>query len=188
MLLAEKPAQPPLALPRYTFLCSGSSTERRVLAKAIADRDMGMLVESLSSPLRAATMQLFFDLATPNYDAHLERNPPPFDYVAGGMSDWFDLFNKALVDFAGPRALCQLSRARVAEAKSFAARFLWHDTTDFDAVWFAEKFGGSNCLFIWIEHRDVALRNINPAFNITVEGTVEEQIAQIEHLVEHLPT
>lgn len=181
-------SKPPLRLPRYTFLVGGTPIERRNLSEAIAQRDAGMLVESLRSPLVPATQMLFFENLSPGL--RIETNALPFRYTAGSIEDWYDQLADALCNFAGPNALAELLLLRMQEADAFAARFLILDTKDDSPLQFLfEKLDPAPCLSIGFSRIDEAsVRLLIPdSHYVTVNGSVEAQITQLESALKCLP-
>ena len=152
---------PPLSLPKFTFLCGPQSPAKNLLAAAISERDPGLMLCDFESPLRDATVSLFFGGDILGHDLTDENERRKFlpcslswQEASGGKISTAD-FLKGLGEFLesthGPGVLGRIAFKSYLDdgCDTVFDRAIFRDAfAAADIVPFATRFGSDACLCI----------------------------------------
>lgn len=154
--LGATPQSPPFALPRFTFLISGSVECRKNFTTLLMNRDAGLAPIYLSEPATDAAVALFFGgyrIDTDTSDLAV-RNAKLFETRSDDtLADYIAHLDRDLINRFGVGIRAELAIRRWLEGDSpYFDRFIIPDLdSTYDATVFISRFGRQNCLTLALD-------------------------------------
>lgn len=139
-----------LPLPKFTFLCGPNTPAKLELAKAIADQDDTIMVGEFETPLREATVALFFDNNLMDIDlSKSDQRTAAMPGFQQSAEDWIPVLEHTINMFGGwTLGRIALQRQQDSGMDSVFERFLYRDVRyPVDATPFLDKYC-AECLLL----------------------------------------
>lgn len=178
-----------MKLPRFIFLCGPETPEKRLFADAFAKRNTSMLIEDFESPLREATVALFFNGDILNYTDPNKLAETRLPFPSRPQATDFIKDLKGLLETYSHNALGHVALQNYInnQFEELFDHILFRDTPKVsDAMPFVHKFGYFHTLCLSFKYHLTPGPYTKPIIQI-IGSTVEEQLKNLDLSLEHLP-